>query len=103
MKDLGNSFDTFDFGHDWVDVDSTADSDGIALPIKGTSLVAQRDDMSNVVRSTTNFLNLCVTLDLRPEFEVGGVVLEILNVDFRGNEIRGIVWQTKVGESSEIL
>ena len=103
MKDLGDSIDTVDVRHDWVDVDSTADSDGIALPIRGTSFVAQRDDMSNIVRSTTNFLNLRVTLDHRPEFEVGGVVLEILNVDFRGNEVRGIVWETKVGESSEIL
>jgi hypothetical protein len=103
VKDRGNSFDTLDAGHDWVDVDSTADSNGITLPIKGTTLVAQRDDMANIVRSTTNFVSLCVTLDHRPEGEVGGVVLEILDVDFRGNEVGGIVWKTKVGESSQIL
>jgi hypothetical protein len=96
MKDLGNSFDTLDVGHDWVDVDSTTDSNGITLPIKDALLVAERDDMTNVVRSTANFFNLGITLDHRPKGEVSSVVFEVLNIDPRGHEVRGIVWETKV-------
>jgi hypothetical protein len=103
VNDRFNSFDTIDVGHDWVDVDAAAYSYSVALPLKGARLLSQVDNVADVVVSTANFVDLGVALDHRPKVEVSGIVFEILYINFRGDEVRGIVWEAKVGKGSQIL
>jgi hypothetical protein len=89
--------------HDWVNVDATAYSNSVTLPLKGAKLLSQVEDVSNVAFSTTDLANLGVALDLRPEVEVSDIVLEILDINLWGHEVRSIFGKTEIGEGSQIL
>lgn len=100
MEDCFDLFNALNIGDDRVDVDTAADSYSVTLPLEGAGLLSQVENVADAVVSTANLVNSNVALNHMPKLEVSSIVLEILDISLRGHKIRGIIWETKVGESS---
>lgn len=61
------------------------------------------NDVTNSASTTTDALDQSGAFDEGPEIELGGIAMEILDVDLRGHKVGGILRKTKVGKGGKIL
>jgi hypothetical protein len=98
VEDGGHPFNSLDLRDHGVDVDSSAHGNGIACPVSELPriLAMQAYDVTDPVWSTADLINLGVQLDHGPKLKGSGVGFEISDINCGSDEVRGILWETKV-------
>ena len=91
-----------DIGDRRIDVKATTDGDSIEEVLCALSILLEGQDVASCLVAT-DFENLSRALYVRPELELGAVVLEVLAVLLRRHEVVCVGAEAEVGEGSQEL